>query len=397
MARAFEGIRVLDFSQVLAAPFACQQLAQHGAEVIKIEQPGVGDQTRGLGADSRNPALTPSFMTCNVGKRSITVNLKSPRAMEIIEPLVRSADVLVENSRPGVMERLGFGYEAMRALRPDLIYCSVTGFGQSGPKSTMAAYDGAIQAASGMMAITGHPETGPVRTGYMPVDLGTALNAAFAIATALYRRQATGEGQHLDVAMMDSAMVLQAPQMSAWLARGNQPALLGNMSPTLQPTANVFSTSDGYIQVVALKDGQVRALFEAIARPDLSRDERFGTARDRLAYREDLLAELEPVFRADTTDSWYQRLIDAGIPVAEIRNFAQVAEDPQFDGRPVFTEVPDGAGGRTRVVGVGHTSNVDAPGTNVPPPGLGEHTAEILGELGMQPEQIEGLRADGTI
>ena len=202
--QAFTGIRILDFTQVLAGPFATQQLAQLGADVIKIEQRDLGDITRGLmstGADG----MAPSFLTCNLGKRSLTLDLKHARAKQIIHQLVATSDAVVENFKPGTIERLGFGYEALRAIKPDLIYASISGYGQSGPKSELPAFDGAIQAASGMMSVSGHPDTGPVRTGYFSVDMSTALNAAFAISAALFRRHQTGEGQRVDVSMMDTA------------------------------------------------------------------------------------------------------------------------------------------------------------------------------------------------
>ena len=270
MSLAFSDIRIIDFTQVLAGPFATQQLALLGADVVKIEQPEVGDQTRGLMNDreDRSAGMSPSFLSCNLGKRSITLNLKSPEVKPIIHRLVEGADVVVENFRAGVMDKLGFGYESLKHIRPDLIYCAISGYGQSGPKAAVPAYDGAIQADSGMMAITGYPETGPTRTGYMPVDMATALNSAFAIAAALYRRRTTGLGQFIDVAMMDTAMVLQTAQVSNYLVNGTVPQLIGNRSPTGQPTANAFATADGFMNVLALRDGQVAALFRLIGRED---------------------------------------------------------------------------------------------------------------------------------
>ncbi len=255
MTQAFSGLRVLDFTQVLAGPFATQQLAVLGADVIKIEQPGTGDQTRGLmnARAAAGPGMSPSFLTCNLNKRSLALDLKAPEAGEIVRRLVAASDAVVENFRPGVMTRLGLDYPALSAVRPDLVYCSISGYGQRGPRAGTGAYDGAIQADSGMMAITGHPETGPTRTGYMPVDMATALNTAFVLAAALYRRLATGQGQYLDVAMMDTAMVLQASQISNHLVNGEIPQLIANRSPTGQPTANVFRAADGYLQVIALK------------------------------------------------------------------------------------------------------------------------------------------------
>jgi crotonobetainyl-CoA:carnitine CoA-transferase CaiB-like acyl-CoA transferase len=399
VARAFDGIRVIDFTQVLAGPFATQQLAQLGADVIKIEQPITGDQTRGLMPGTDDAGMSPSFLTCNLDKRSLTLNLKAPEARAIVHALVKTADVVVENFTPGVMQRLGFDYASLAAVKQNLIYCSISGYGQSGPKANYAAYDGAIQAASGMMAITGHPETGPVRTGYMPVDMATALNTAFAIAGALYRRAVTGEGQRLDVAMMDTAMVVQAPQISAFLIHGVQPELFGNRSPTKQPTANVFATADGHIQVVALKEPQVQKLFDVLGCGDRYAEPRFATADARVANTPAVNEMLTGLFRRESTAVWLARLVDAGVPVAEIRDLAAVTADPQFDGRNAFVEFesPMKPGKRIRVVGTGYVASPDGPASRRPPPKLGEHTDAILRELGYSPEQITALRSAAVI
>src|SRR6056300_563563 len=217
MNQSFEGIRILDFTQVFAGPFGVMQLALLGASVIKIEQPGNGDQTRGLMNASNDQDMSAAFATMNLNKRSLTLNLKHPDAINIVHQLVRTSDVVVENFTAGTMERLGLDYQRLRQIKPDLIYCSITGYGQTGPKAGEAAYDGAIQAASGMMSQNGHNETGPTRTGYMPVDMATALNTAFVIASALHRKQRSGLGQYLDVAMLDTAILLQASQFSNFL------------------------------------------------------------------------------------------------------------------------------------------------------------------------------------
>ncbi len=399
MTRAFENIRILDFSQVLAGPFATAQLAQLGADVIKIEQPGTGDQTRGLMSASADTQMSPSFLTCNIGKRSLTLNLKASQARAIVEALVKTADVVVENFTPGVMARLGFGYEALAALKPDLVYCSISGYGQSGPKSRLAAYDGAIQAASGMMEINGHPDSPPTRTGYMPVDMATALQAAFAISAALFRRRATGVGQRLDVAMIDTAMVVQAPQVSGFLVNGVQPKRLGNRSPTLQPTANVFATADGFIQVVALKDAQVEALFDVVGARDRYQEDTFHTAAARVANTDAVNALLAPAFARHPTVHWLGKLIDAGVPVAEIRDFAAVVADPQFEGRAAFAQIqsPDGSDTTVRVVGSGYSASADGPIVTRQPPTLGQHTDEILAEIGFDAQAVARLRGAGVV
>jgi crotonobetainyl-CoA:carnitine CoA-transferase CaiB-like acyl-CoA transferase len=399
MPAAFEGVRVVDFTQVLAGPFATAQLAELGADVVKIEQPGTGDQTRGLMAGKEDVGLSPSFLTCNIGKRSLTLNLKAPEARAIVESLVRRADVVVENFVPGVMGRLGFGFEALRAIRPDLIYCSISGYGQTGPKANLAAYDGAIQAASGMMAITGYPDGEPTRTGYMPVDMATALNAAFALAAALYRRRVTGLGQRIDVAMMDTAMVVQAPQVSGYLVSGQLPERMGNRSPTKQPTANVFPTADGWIQVVALKEPQVQKLFETLGGPDRYAQDDFRTADARVAHTPEVNAWLCQAFARHGTAEWLERLTQAGVPVAEIRDYRAVTEDPQFRGRAAFFDVTSArsASERVRVVGAGYTTDVDGPRMRRDPPRLGEHTDAILRELGYEPGQIADLRTRGVV
>ena len=350
-------------------------------------------------AGSADAGMSPSFLTCNLGKRSLTLNLKAPEARAIVHALVRGADVVIENFTPGVMQRLGFDYTSLAGIKSDLVYCSISGYGQSGPKSALAAYDGAIQAASGMMAITGRPDIGPLRTGYMPVDMATALNAAFAISAALYRRRTTGQGQHLDVAMMDTAIVIQAPQVSNYLVHGIQPELFGNRSPTRQPTANVFATADGHIQVVALKELQVQKLFAVLGCAELYDDARFSTAAARVAHTDEVNALLTSRFVQGTTGAWLERLIHVRVPVAEIREYAAVVADAQFAERNVFVEFvsPAEPDKRLRVVGAGYVASTDGPTALRPPPKLGEHTDEVLTEIGYARPAIADLRQRGVV
>ena len=310
--QAFTGVRVLDFSQVLAGPFATQLMAQLGAQVIKVEQPVGGDMTRGLMSASSD-GMAPSFLAANLGKRSLTLDLKNPKAKEVVHKLVAEADVLVENFKPGTIERLGFGFDAMKAIKPDLVYASISGFGQTGPRANLPAFDGAIQAYSGMMSISGHAETGPVRSGYFSVDMSTALNAAFAITAALLRRANTGEGQRVDVSMLDTAIFMQSPQMTGYLVTGKAPELNGNASPTKQPTSNVFASSNGYVQVIAMKETQVQALFTELGMPE--RYAEFNEPTVRLARRDEVHSLIAPIIAAETTEYWLETLDSIGVPV----------------------------------------------------------------------------------
>lgn len=394
--QAFTGLRILDFSQVLAGPFATQQLAQLGADVIKIEEREVGDFTRGLmstGADG----MAPSFLTCNLGKRSLTLDLKHPQARQIIFKLVKTSDAVVENFKPGTIERLGFGYEAIRAIKPDIVYASISGYGQSGPKAELPAFDGAIQAASGMMSVSGHPQTGPVRTGYFSVDMSTALNAAFALSAALFRRHLTGEGQRLDISMMDTAFMMQAPQITNFLVNGTLPELVGNASPTKQPTANVFATADGYIQVVAIRENQVRALLQLIGHEQLY--EAYPEPVQRVKASEEFLQILRPAFAAHSTTHWLQVLEDAGVPAAPIQDLAQAVSDEQVQHRLALTAVPNPAGNEesVSVVSASHMSEPAPPVVQGPAPVLGEHTDVILAELGYSEDDIAAFRKAAVV
>ena len=395
MTQAFSNIRIIDFTQVLAGPFATQQLAQLGADVIKIEALGSGDMTRGLmAADS--DGMAPSFLTCNLGKRSIAMDLKHPSAKDVVFKLVESADAVVENFKPGTMGRLGFDYETLKGIKPDLVYASISGYGQSGPKSELPAFDGAIQASSGMMSLSGHAESGPVRAGYFSVDMSTSLNAAFAISTALYRRLATGEGQRVDISMMDSAFMMQAPQLTNFLHTGTIPELLGNRSPTKQPTSNVFATSDSFVQVAAFKEPQIKSLLTAIGHGDFyeGRDDPAERVRQTQVF-DDLLF---PIFKSKTTDEWVEILTEANVPVAPIRDIQQALEDEQNQHRLNITEFPHPSGeGTTRAISAGHIADPAPPSVQRPPPKLGEHTDEVLSEVGYSADEVSALRDAGLI
>lgn len=296
------------------------------------------------------------------------------------------------------MEQLGLGYDVMAEWKPDLIFCSVTGYGQTGPRAGEAAYDGAIQAASGMMSQTGHASTGPTRTGYMPVDMSTALNTAFAISAALYRKLRTGLGQRIDVAMLDTAVVLQAAQFSNYLNQGHLVGLLGNASPTRQPTANVFETSDGSIQVTAIRQPQVKTFFKAIGEASRLAELDFATPAARMDNHIEVHAVVSQAMLKKTTKEWITTLASQGIPVAEIKSVPEVSVDSSLHERGVFTthDSPLDNGESFTVVKAGYQLDQDGPQVRSVAPLLGQHTEEILISLGFDLEVIQRFKATGV-
>jgi CoA:oxalate CoA-transferase len=401
MTKAFAGVRVLDFSQVLAGPSCTQHLALLGADVIKIEEPTAGDQSRGIMADNDigRIGMSPYFLSMNANKRSMTLDLKHERAIELLARLAAGADVVVQNFRPGVLTRLGFGYEAVRAIKPDIIYCSISGYGQDGPSATAPAYDGAVQAVSGLMAVTGQPDGPPTRVGSSIVDLSTAMMAAFAIASALYRRTVTGEGQHVDVAMFDTALALMAPMANVWMNTGRAPKRLGNRSPAYVPTADSFPVNGGEILIAALTERQWQGICTAINRPELPADPRFSTIEARrvnAAVLRDLLIES---FASADAAAWEQRLSAAGVPAAPVLELQDALNHPQLAYRNIISKLP-GAPGIDREIalsGSGFTAGSDGPEVKVPPPAKGPHTADVPREAGYSMTEIDILRAERVV
>ncbi len=401
MAQAFENVRIIDFSQVLAGPWAATQLALLGADVVKIEQPGAGDMMRSLTTEGEWAArgAAPAFLGANPNKRAITLNLKHARAGEVLERLVRGADVVLENFRPGVMKRLGFDYDWAKAIRDDIIYCSVSGYGQAGPKSHLPAYDGAIQAASGIMSVTGDPATGPVRVGFMVVDMTTAMTAGFAIASALFRRQTTGEGQRLDVAMTDSAIQIMNPIVSRYLVEGQVPTLIGNRSQTGQGTADTWATKDGHLSIAMITDRMAPALCRALGHEAWAAEARYASTEARVAHSKAIHAEIGEVLKGETTETWLARMDEQGVPAAPVADLPGALSEEQFEHRGVLMDVPapEAEGGTVRIPGMGFVADADGPRGTRRAPLLGEHTDEVLMEIGYDPEQIEQLRADGAV
>lgn len=380
----FDGVTVLDFTQVIAGPFATMQLALQGADVIKIERPGTGDMMRTLMAEPpfADHGTSAGFIAYNLAKRSLTLDLKADAAPEILAPLIERADVVVENFRPGVMAELGLDAPTLLDRRPSLVYCSITGYGQTGPNAARPAYDGAIQAESGMMSVTGFPDGDPLRAGYFAVDVPTGYAAAFAIAGALLKARTTGAGCHIDLAMLDTALSLMGFQINEYFQAGTVPARLGNMSAARMPSDNSYRTQDGAIAVVALSRTQIAALTDLL-----------GLDGSPTA------AEMAAVFATAPSATWQAKLEAAAIPCSVVRELPDALADAQLAGRAVLDRPPPPAGlegTALTVVGAPFTLAPSAPASQ-PAPGLGEHTDAILREAGFDDERIAAWRAAGAI
>jgi len=407
MNKPLSHIRVLDLSRVLAGPWCTQNLADLGAEVIKVERPGEGDETRGWGppwlpgGDHPERRDSAYFGSANRGKKSITIDLAHPEGQTLVRRLVQDCDVLVENFKVGTLGRYGLAYDDLKKINPRLVYCSVTGFGQNGPYSHRPGYDFVFQAMGGLMSITGErddlPGGGPQKVGIAVTDIMTGMYASLAIAAALIWRERSGCGQYIDMALLDCAMALNSNQAVNFLVSGKLPHRYGNAHPNAAPY-QVFDTRDGQMVLAVGNDGLFASYCKVIGRPELSADPRFTKVSGRLTNREILLPMLADIMRGETTVHWLERLEAAGVPCAPINDFGQAFSDPHVQARGIQVQLPLSTGGSFQ--GVACPMRFSETPITYPagPPVLGEHTDAVLsGVFGLMPQELARLHEAGVI
>lgn len=397
-----KGVRVLDLSRVLAGPWCTQQLADLGAEVIKIEKPATGDDTRSWGPPwLENTQESAYFLSANRGKKSVAIDLASPKGQELIYSLLESCDLLVENFKVGGLKKYGLDYASIKARKPDIIYCSITGFGQTGPYAKLAGYDFMIQGMGGLMSLTGQPDTeaggGPVKVGVAFADIFTGLYACNAILAALYQRQQTGEGAHLDLALLDVQVGVLANQGLNYLTSGEVPQRLGNAHPNIVPY-QAFATADSHIILAVGNDGQFQRFCQLAAAPELASDSRFVTNQLRVANRQELIPLINKLMLQKTTQQWLAGLEEVGVPCGPINNLAEVFANEQVKHRKLAFELPHPQAGKVSLISNPVRFNGQALNASSPPPLLGQHTLETLIEkLQLSKEQLEVLAKEGVI
>jgi crotonobetainyl-CoA:carnitine CoA-transferase CaiB-like acyl-CoA transferase len=407
MPAALSHIRVLDLSRILAGPWCSQILADLGAEVIKIERPGAGDDTRGWGPpylkDEQGNDTTEAayYLSCNRGKKSVTLDISKPEGQEIVRALTAKSDIVMENFKVGDLARYGIGYEQLSAINPAIIYCSITGFGQTGPYSQRAGYDFIIQGISGLMSVTGErdgvPGGGPQKVGVAVADLMTGMYSAVAVLAALAHRDQTGRGQYIDMALLDVAVAMLANMNMNFLTSGNVPKRWGNAHPNVVPY-QVFACADGHMILAIGNDSQFRKFCEVAGCAELASDARFATNAARIRNREALIPQLEKVIATRGKDDWVVALEAVGVPCGPINNIAEAFANPQLQHRGMKVEVPHPLAGSAPLVANPIKLSTTPIAYRVPPPTLGEHTREVLREIvGLDEASIETLIRAGAV
>ncbi len=407
MPRPLSHIRVLDLSRVLAGPWASQNLADLGAEVIKIERPGSGDDTRAWGppflkdADGRETNNSAYYLSVNRGKKSVTLDISRPEGQRIARELAERSDVLLENYKVGGLAKYGLGYEDVRKLNPRIVYCSITGFGQTGPHAHRPGYDFIFQGIGGLMSITGErddlPGGGPQKVGIAITDVLTGMYAALAITAAIAHRERTGEGQYIDMALLDTIVAFGANQIFNYFVSGKVPPRYGNAHANLAPY-EVFPTADGHLILAAGNDGQWQSFCKAAGRSELAADPRFRTNPDRIRNRKELVPLVRDIMKGRTRKDWIARLDAAGVPCGPINNYEEVFEDPQVRHRALKVETPHPVSGSVPGIASPMRFSKTPVEYELPPPLLGQHTREVLGDLlGMRREELDRLAAANII
>jgi len=390
MKKALDGIKVLDLSRALAGPYCTMMLADMGAEVIKVEMPGTGDDSRAWGPPFVE-GESAYFMSINRNKKSITLDMKGDKAIEIIMKLIKGSDVLVENFRPGAMERLGLAYQQVKAVNPRLVYCSISGFGQNGPYRMLPGFDQVLQGMGGLMSITGEPDGPPVKVGVPIADITAGMFAAYGIAIALFTREKTGSGQMVDISLLDSQVALLTYRAGSFFASGEIPKRIGSGHPVIVPY-QAFKARDVYINIAVGNDQLWGKFCKAVGLEDIMNDHRFATNAKRVQNRDEVVKAVGDLIATKNGEEWLKILTDAGIPCGPIYTVDKIFSDPQVIHRQMVAELHHPKAGTIKVTG-NPVKLSDTPGEpSVAPPLLGQHTQEVLEGLGYSAKEIEELK-----